>query len=401
MRRAILPTILALVLSSCPEPKWYSPQFCDSIDGQCISGEVVGEDSRDANGEADIMPEDTKPDFYGLDTVDTFDTQDTEDIIPDVCEPIIPLYEDKDGDGKGAGEIVDYICEGAQVSEGHSLEKGDCNDEDKKIPGPEDLFNGKDDDCDGFIDANSETLEGLRCFGEAGEYLEAIFGCDGSDIDQLLYCTSANVPAHSAKISPVCVYHSELTIGQYRSLVDQGLVMAPKTTPFGYGDESKWDRPMTNLTHEEAKLACKVMGARLPTGHELELVAGALEGCDYATCTDPTGKCHEMGNIGDCSSGQTDPVNGWGYEQDLIGNVAEIAGDKFVEKAGTVATEFDPFVSPSGQFYDMEVRGGSFNDDLIGGNRRSRRGVDANTGADDVGVRCAFSPYGNTRGELE
>ena len=84
-----------------------------------------------------------------------------------------------------------------------------------------------------------------------------------------------------------------------------------------------------------------------------------------------------------------------------MSNVKQMTADRFVEKAGTAATEFDPFVKPNGQFYDMETRMGGFNDLMIKANRRHREGVPADEGANDVGVTCGFSLYGNTKPELE
>jgi hypothetical protein len=68
---------------------------------------------------------------------------------------------DADGDGAGVGPGCDVY---------------DCDDSDPDVPGPSELQNGKDDDCDGLID------EGWPCVDDNGMPIEdgALRDCGGT-----------------------------------------------------------------------------------------------------------------------------------------------------------------------------------------------------------------------------
>jgi hypothetical protein len=83
--------------------------------------------------------------------------------IDDDCDGLIddglPLHrffrdEDDDGYGTGSGHLTCEILEN-----GWSLNGGDCNDNNSAInPGANEICNGIDDDCDGQIDENVQTV---------------------------------------------------------------------------------------------------------------------------------------------------------------------------------------------------------------------------------------------------
>jgi hypothetical protein len=69
------------------------------------------------------------------------------------CEgELITWYRDADSDGFGNPNDFIRVCEGVQP-EGYVLNSLDCNDSDANVnPNASEIFNGKDDNCNGMID---------------------------------------------------------------------------------------------------------------------------------------------------------------------------------------------------------------------------------------------------------
>ena len=93
-------------------------------------------------------------------------------------DPLV-FFQDQDGDGYGFGGAVNYACE---ISEGYVETIGDCDDEDSQIgPHADELCDGIDNDCSGFIDEEYAT-DALSWFRDAdedgyGDQLETVESC--------------------------------------------------------------------------------------------------------------------------------------------------------------------------------------------------------------------------------
>jgi len=186
-------------------------EVCDGVDNDCdgrvdvdpVDGRQVWlDEDHDGVGRSDgsqvVCPDDV-PAGWVDSTGDCDDTDGTTypgapercdgvdgDCDGDVDEDAVDMrdwYLDEDGDGRGAGEVV-QACE---APDGHVALDGDCDDTDPgRRPGlPEecDPAQGKDDDCDGLVDCEDSECGGdLRC-----EESDCQDGLD-SDLDGLLDC---------------------------------------------------------------------------------------------------------------------------------------------------------------------------------------------------------------------
>jgi hypothetical protein len=91
--------------------------------------------------------------FEWCDGVDNDGDGLIDDDDPDVLDPL-PWYLDDDGDGYGAGVAIE-ACDGGA---GYVENDDDCDDGDPAShPGADDLLDGLDNDCDGYVDEHGVT----------------------------------------------------------------------------------------------------------------------------------------------------------------------------------------------------------------------------------------------------
>ena len=245
-------------------------------------------------------------------------------------------------------------------------------------------------------------------------------------------------PAHKVKLSPYCIDELEVTVAQYKECSDRGACRRA-------GKENVWPdilpaqqkiydplcnindpvgkakHPINCVDWDQAREACEVRGARLPTEAEWEFAARGSDGRVYPWGDDPPSG--ELLNAcgKECVAWQkkhpdpqttptlmydqddgfpnTAPVGSfpkgksrWGL-QDVVGNVWEWVADRYAvyppDSASTTTT--DPKGPAAGS--DRVIRGGAWNGSMPSWVRPSLR-FHAAAGARSYGFgfRCAKSP---------
>ena len=72
----------------------------------------------------------------------------------DICGAVQTIYRDEDGDGYGDPNTPFESIGDCDMPEGYTDNPDDCDDQSARThPGARDVFDGKDNDCDGKIDS--------------------------------------------------------------------------------------------------------------------------------------------------------------------------------------------------------------------------------------------------------
>ena len=141
-------------------------EICDGLDNDCDGALDDADDSVDLSTITDWYP-DFDGDGYGDDSDPTqscsapaghvIDGGDCDDIDP-LLNPATVWYADVDGDGYGSNDFTTIQCE---QPNNHTFASADCDDSNPNI-NPDALEvcdNGADNDCDGLIDDDDDSLD--------------------------------------------------------------------------------------------------------------------------------------------------------------------------------------------------------------------------------------------------
>lgn len=159
-------------------------------------------------------------------------------------------------------------------------------------------------------------------------------------------------PEHSVSLGNFRMSKYEVTVAQFRAFCTYNNRQMPPAPSSGWYD----DRPMANVTWEEAQAFCKWVGGRLPTEAEWEFAA--REGGSKKTYSGGN-QLDKYAVYRDNSGGHTVRVgskaaNGFGL-YDMTGNVSEWCSDWFGKYSATGSNK-----GPASGRYKV-VRGGAYN----------------------------------------
>jgi formylglycine-generating enzyme required for sulfatase activity len=233
-------------------------------------------------------------------------------------------------------------------------------------------------------------------------------GCVPSDRD----CTTDELPRHQVSLSKgFWIGKTEVTVKAYQQFVKKtrrSMPPEPKETQFrtlsGRADSiakdfrpgpgKKEDRPVVNVTWDDAAAFCAFSGGRLPTEAEWEYAArGGQQDRIYPNGSSINHDEANYGNVGGndlwhyaAPVGSFQP-NGYGL-QDMAGNVWEWCGDWMDENYYSGSPEMDPQGPERG--LARAARGGSwgFGPKYLRASIRVRSAPGDRS--EDTGFRCAL-----------
>ena len=234
-------------------------------------------------------------------------------------------------------------------------------------------------------------------------------GCVPGDTE----CMVDEDPRHEVVItSGFWMGKTEVTVQGFRQFTRQSRIKMPpepRATPFGslsrrsksianafdIGPGKKDDRPIVNVTWDEARTFCEFAGGRLPTEAEWEYAArGGKPGLKYPWGDEVS---HEEANYGNVSGRDlweyTAPVGSFPPNDlglhDMIGNVWEWTSDWLDGNYYRRSPSVDPSGPETGE--ERVVRGGSwgFHPEWLRTSVRVRAKPDAR--GDDIGFRCVVN----------
>ena len=121
-------------------------------------------------------------------------------------------YLDADSDGYGHYTTLVYACDQPQ---GYAANNSDCDDSNPAIPGPVEICNGLDDDCNGFAEAATNTWTGN------GDGIDWMSPLNWSDYTVPLPCQDIVVPAGKTVVVPAgaVVFGRTLTVDPAAELI--------------------------------------------------------------------------------------------------------------------------------------------------------------------------------------
>ncbi len=335
---------------------------CDGMDAACVDND------RDDDGVPD--DEDLCP--------DTSDPQQADregDGVGDFCDncPAVRNADQADSDGDGDGDACDGDVD--QDGDGVLGREGDCDDSDPEVfPGAEEVCNGTDDDCSGFVDDGCPAdIRSQLVAIPAGPSLLGSLDADpaGCARDPRSDENCDEVPQREVQLSAFAVEPHEVTNAQYQACLQAGRCTGP-ARPMGvasaqqFGDPAFADHPVVWVTRVQASSYCAWAGRRLPTEAEWERVARG--DAPVAQRRYPWGDAApdcERANVANCNQG-TRPVGSFAGDRtaqgvsDLGGNVLEMTAGYYNATYYRDAPAQDP---PGAQEPDerrqIPVRGGS------------------------------------------
>lgn len=203
-------------------------------------------------------------------------------------------------------------------------------------------------------------------------------------------------PAHEVTLNAFWMTQTEVTNAQYALCVQDSACVpvqeaASRTRGDYYTNPAYMNFPVVNITQPQAQDFCGWVGGRLPTEAEWEYAARYNDSRLY-----PWGDEMEInrGSFGRPEGNDTEPV--FSYPNgasalgflNLSGNVWEWIADWYDPNY----YEDSPARNPQGPETGRErvVRGGAYGTDPQFVRAANRRGLNPDTGYDNVGFRCAF-----------
>ena len=205
------------------------------------------------------------------------------------------------------------------------------------------------------------------------------------------------MPVHTVNLDAFWIDQTEVTNGMYAGCVASGKCKQPVTfssnSRLKYYDEPQFaNYPVIFLIWFKAQAYCAWAGRHLPSEAQWEKAARGTDGHTY-----PWGESIDCwkANYGECK-GDTTPVDNYpdGASPygalDMAGNVLEWVADWYGEKYYSASPLKNPPGPDTGTL--RSIRGGGWNEptDRI---RTFHRDFDnPNSGADNLGFRCAFGP---------
>ena len=183
-------------------------------------------------------------------------------------------------------------------------------------------------------------------------------------------CEPAERPQHTVKITKsYWMAESEVEVGSYKRYVDANKANRAIRMPPAPARHEKWatdNRPIVNVSWEQAQDYCQWLGGRLPTEAEWERAARAgrdNEAFPMKSLAEARDKANFAGKQGNDVFADSDaPVkkfdpNAYGLF-DMSGNVWEWVSDFWGPYESTSAIQVDPVGPATGK--DRVMRGGSF-----------------------------------------
>ncbi|MCA9181309.1 MAG: SUMF1/EgtB/PvdO family nonheme iron enzyme, partial [Planctomycetales bacterium] len=140
------------------------------------------------------------------------------------------------------------------------------------------------------------------------------------------------------EIKGLCFDNFEVTVGAYRTCVEQGRCSIPEKSTdqvevYNYGRADRAAHPINFVSLEDAKAYCRFAGGRLPTNYEWAWAAGGNQGrqypwgnsprpdCSYAIMKDSSGHGCSKGTTSEVGSRDSGKSPDGLY--DMVGNVHE------------------------------------------------------------------------------
>lgn len=232
-----------------------------------------------------------------------------------------------------------------------------------------------------------DGLEYLRVPGGTSR-----MGC----VDQDRACAEDERPRHEVRVPAFWLGRAEVTVDAYRVFAEatgRGMPPSPDFDP-------RWrhgDRPVVNVTWDEARAFCDWAGGRLPSEAEWEHAArGGLEGAlhpwgdEPPACPGPApaASATRMAGCGDgtAPAGAGSP-NRFGL-RDMAGNALEWTGDRWHE--GYAGAPADGSAWTSGPDPRRLARGGSWRSEARALRVSQRVVASPDLRHDALGFRCAL-----------
>ena len=170
--------------------------------------------------------------------------------------------------------------------------------------------------------------------------------------------SSRESPQHSVFLDSYLVYKYEVTVAQYRQFCEQTSRSMPKAPKYGWHD----DRPIVNVSYDDAAAYAKWAGCTLPTEAQWEKAARGADGrlfpwgneWDNSRClnTETDGGDRSPRSVGSYRSG----VSPYGC-YDMAGNAWEICSD-WVERKYSEESVRNPVGPAKGKMAFHVLRGG-------------------------------------------
>jgi len=207
-----------------------------------------------------------------------------------------------------------------------------------------------------------------------------------------LGCREDSQPLHRVRLSPYAIDKTEVTWGDYHACVT-----ASACQPTGERDymhpETRPQRPVRNVSWDQASAYCKWKGKRLPTEAEWERAARGTDFRSRPWGNDP-GDC-EHAQLLSCR-GETGPIDvgqrplGASPDGvlDLVGNVKEWVNDAFAKTYYLESPAADP-KGPTGAAIHRTIRGSSYMTAAGSAAVTGRYGSEPSRRDDELGFRCA------------
>jgi formylglycine-generating enzyme required for sulfatase activity len=202
-------------------------------------------------------------------------------------------------------------------------------------------------------------------------------------------------PPRDVVVAGFWIDRDEVTNADYRRCVEAGACSAPGTSE-SYANPDRADHPVLGVSWFQAREFAAWSGKRLPTEAEWEIAART-----GGTGRFPWGDQWQLGLANALGTDSGDrwnadapvgsfPANRWGV-RDMIGNAAEWVEDVFHPDLVGLPSDGGPWLQETGPASERQrvVRGGSYADPVSRQRVSWRDSHRPETGARDVGFRCA------------